>query len=245
MVIYCLYVGDKLMSEILTLYHGSEKIIESPEFRKGNLHNDFGLGFYCTENLELAKEWACSSRSGGVANTYSFPLSGLSVLDLTDQKYSILDWLTVLVNNRVFDLTNQMAVEAKEYLTKHFLHDIDAFDAVKGYRADDSYFTFASDFLSGTISLRQLSNAMSLGSLGEQFTLKSKKAFDLLQFLGCETVDGGTYFAKRRNRDRNAREQYLKRERKTIRNNDDIFMLDILREEIDRGDARLQRNLSP
>ena len=40
----------------ITLYHGSEKIVERPMFGEGKIHNDYGRGFYCTEHLELAKE---------------------------------------------------------------------------------------------------------------------------------------------------------------------------------------------
>lgn len=45
------------MNQKITLYHGSEQIIESPTFGLGKQNNDFGLGFYCTESEELAKEW--------------------------------------------------------------------------------------------------------------------------------------------------------------------------------------------
>lgn len=45
------------------LYHGSEYLIENPQFGKGSLHNDYGRGFYCTENIELAKEWACGKQT--------------------------------------------------------------------------------------------------------------------------------------------------------------------------------------
>ena len=38
----------------MIIYHGSEKIIEKPVFGKGNLRNDYGKGFYCTESEELA-----------------------------------------------------------------------------------------------------------------------------------------------------------------------------------------------
>ena len=227
------------MSEIITLYHGSIKIIEKPEFGKGNPRNDYGLGFYCTKNLELAKEWACSDQSGGFANVYSLDINGLALLELTEPKYGILDWLAILVNNRVFDITSQMASEAKEYITEHFLPDINAFDIIRGYRADDSYFTFAMDFLSNAISLNQLKRAMSLGALGEQFMLKSRKSFDLLRFIGSEEVNGEIYWPKRHRRDKEARDQYLKRERKTTRAINDIYMLDILREEMKQGDARL------
>jgi len=227
------------MERIIQIYHGSTNIIESPEFGKGNPHNDYGLGFYCTESLELAKEWACINQSGGYANTYTIEMSDLSLLELTTPEYGILEWLAILVNNRVFNTSSQIASEAKEYLIEHFLPDVSTFDVIKGYRADDSYFTFATDFLSNAISLRQLNRAMLLGELGEQFMIKSKKAFNKLQFIGSEAVDGEVYFSKRSKRDSDAREQYLKRERKTDRRTDDIFMLSILNEEMKRHDSRL------
>ena len=45
---------------IIKLYHGSENIIDVPTYGKGARHNDYGKGFYCTEDIELAKEWACA-----------------------------------------------------------------------------------------------------------------------------------------------------------------------------------------
>ncbi len=44
----------------MVLWHGSQKIIEVPQFGLGKVHNDYGQGFYCTESLDLAREWACS-----------------------------------------------------------------------------------------------------------------------------------------------------------------------------------------
>jgi len=228
------------MPNIITLYHGSTKIIEKPLLGKGNPFNDYGLGFYCTKNLELAKEWACADRSGGFANAYVIDIADLTLLDLAAPGYGLLDWLAVLLANRVFDITSPLAAEAKEYLISHFSPNPAAFDIISGYRADDSYFTFALDFLSSTISLRQLSRAMTLGSLGIQLTIKSQRAFDLLQFIGSEPADGEIYFTKRRERDKEARERYFRRERGSARRGDDVFILDILREEMIPGDARLQ-----
>jgi len=143
----------------------------------------------------------------------------------------------------MFDTSSQLATDAKAYLTENFLPDISMFDVIKGYRADDSYFTFATDFLNNSISLRQLSRAMYLGELGEQFAIKSSTAFNKLRYTGCELVDGEVYFSRRSKRDRDAREQYLKRERKAERKTDDIYMINILNEEMKRHDSRLQKNL--
>ena len=87
------------MKNELTIYHGSQKIIHTPVFGNGNPRNDYGLGFYCTESLELAKEWACTEENSGYANNYVFDISGLSVLNISSNQYNILNWLSILLQN--------------------------------------------------------------------------------------------------------------------------------------------------
>jgi hypothetical protein len=229
---------------MVTLYHGSQTIIERPEFGKGNPRNDYGLGFYCTENKELAKEWACLTKDGGFINKYTIDPLTLDILYLSKGRYTMLHWLAILVNNRTFRIANQLATQAKEYLLANFLLDISRFDAIVGHRADDSYFAFAMDFLNNAISLKQLGRAMYLGNLGEQFMLRSERAFKQLEFAKSEMVDGETYYIKRISRDLEAREQYLKNERSVASIADDLFMIDILRQEMKQNDTRLQREPS-
>jgi hypothetical protein len=234
-------MGDAAMSTLKTLYHGSVEIIKKPEFGKGNHRNDYGPGFYCTEDAELAREWACADSHGGFLNIYTIDPQELSILDLTAPQYDILHWMAILVNNRVFDINNDISAEGKAYLSQYFLLETAAFDAINGYRADDAYFSFARDFLSNAITLRQLSRAMRLGNLGEQFVLMSKNAFDLLRFVDSETVDGGQYFARRMRRDDEARKQYLDRESGSSRRRGDLFLANIMDEEMKPGDERLQQ----
>ena len=81
----------------MIIYHGSDKIIEKPVFGAGKTYNDYGRGFYCTEHVELAKEWACASGSDGYSNHYQLDMNGLSVLNLNTPEYNILNWLTILL----------------------------------------------------------------------------------------------------------------------------------------------------
>lgn len=220
------------------IYHGSQNIIEVPEFGKGNPFNDYGLGFYCTENQELAKEWASSDDRDGYANAYEIEFDGLSVLDLSEGHH-ILNWLAVLVENRTFDLTAGFAAAAKEYVMQTFMPDYKAYDIMIGYRADDSYFSFAKDFLNNTISLETLSHAMKLGKLGEQVVMKSVAAFESLRFLGAESVRNEMYYPKKVMRDSSAREEY-----RGIRSASDpiegTYMIDIIRDRWQNDDERLQ-----
>lgn len=222
----------------LTLYHGSTDIIESPVFGKGKTYNDYGQGFYCTENMELAREWACLEGIDGYVNRYTINLDNLSVLNLRDPEYSILHWLTILTENRKLRISTPAMRRGVEWLQNHFHIDTTSYDAIIGYRADDSYFSFARAFLTNQISLAQLSYAMKLGKLGEQFVLMSRKAFDTVRFEGYEAVDSSVYYVKRKARDEEARFSYLKVLEEADENG--IYMRDITRGEVKPDDLRLQ-----
>lgn len=223
----------------MIIYHGSKDIIEKPEFGKGNKKNDYGLGFYCTENVELAKEWACSNNeTNGYANQYEIDLSDYKVLDLREEKYSILNWMALLLKFRTFDVNTPISAQAKEYILENFYVDVEEYDVIIGYRADDSYFSFAKDFINNTISVEQLAEAMRLGELGIQIVLKSKKAFDTVKYKSYELAECKEYYVKRVSRDKKARETYLSGYRQDLVS-DGLFVMDIIRKGLKNGDKIL------
>ena len=223
----------------MILYHGSKDIIEKPIYGQGKKYNDYGLGFYCTDNIELAKEWGTSFERSGYANRYQIDCTELKILDLNDDKYCILHWLAILLSNRDFDTPAGLALEAKEFLKKNFMLDYKEYDIIKGYRADDSYISFAQDFINGTISYRQLNNAMYLGKLGIQYVLKSKEAFNRIVFDGYEEAEYKEWYAKKMKRDKSARREYFDVERNR-RQRGDIYITQILDEEMSPDDKRLR-----
>lgn len=221
-----------------TLYHGSKDIIEHPIFGEGNPGNDYGLGFYCTENLELALEWAVDKNRDGYANEYEIELDDLKILNLNDTKYNILNWLTILLHNRIFNVKGEIANYAKDYLIDNFSISYKEYDVIIGHRADDSYFTFAKDFINNGISYEKLSRVMRLGNLGEQFVLMSEKAFKRIKYVKSHYADANIYYRKKNDRDIAARKEYLDH-RKNIRVKGQLYMNQILDEEIKNGDPRL------
>ena len=223
----------------MIIYHGSKDIIEKPEFGKGNKKNDYGLGFYCTENVELAKEWACSNNeTNGYANQYEIDLSAYKVLDLREEKYSILNWMALLLKFRTFDVNTPISAQAKEYILENFYVNVEEYDVIIGYRADDSYFSFAKDFINNTISVEQLAEAMRLGELGIQIVLKSKRAFDTVKYISYELAECKEYYVKRVSRDKKARETYLSGHRQNSVA-DGLFVMDIIRKGLKNGDKIL------
>lgn len=225
---------------MLTIYHGSQKIIKNPIFGGGNPNNDYGLGFYCTEAIDLAKEWACSSEENGYANEYTIKMDKLKILSLTDGEYNILNWLFVLLENRKFRIDGNIAIQAKTYIDSNFSIEYKNYDIIKGYRADDSYFSFATEFLNNGISISQLEKAMVLGKLGEQIVLKSKKAFDNIKFNKAISVDKEIYYPKKLARDTQARSEF-RAEKNKLPVETEIYILDIMRERWKNDHERLQR----
>jgi len=219
------------------LYHGSTQIIDKPIFGEGKVWNDYGRAFYCTENIEMAKEWACPELANGFVNKYEINIEGLTILDLLSDEYNILNWLAILVENRRFSLTSDISKIGYKYLLDNFGINYRNYDIIKGYRADDSYFAFANAFLNNSLSLQNLYTAMKLGKLGEQIAIVSKEAFDKLTPLGYEIVDYEVYYLKRINRDNKARREY--KELRLAEDFSGTFLADIIRNKWGQDDVCL------
>ncbi len=193
----------------MKLYHGSKLIIEEPITKGSGENNDYGPAFYLTLNIESAHEWACRNNSVGVVNEYSFDLKNLLVLDLTDKsKYSVLNWVAILMHFRTpsSSLNNNYKNRLK-FLEDNYYIDINQYDVVIGYRADDAYFRFPRDFLNGNITLEQLNKSFELGDLGIQYALISEKAIKELKYIKC-IESNGTYINSYFENVRRATEKY-------------------------------------
>lgn len=229
------------MDKVITIYHGSKQIVEIPTFGLGRKNNDFGVGFYCTESNELAKEWAVSSLEDGFSNRYTLDTEYMNILFLNSPEYTILNWIAVLVEHRLFRIKTPVAGRAKRYLIDNFGINLNAYDLIIGYRADDSYFDYAEAFLNNTITAEQLARAMRLGKPGEQVVLKSQFAFSKIKYEGFEAAEKNLFYSRRKSRNEKANQTYLNiLEEET----DGLYIQDILRGGITNEDPRIPRNVS-
>ena len=227
------------MRQSMTIYHGSENIVEKPLYGFGKRTNDYGLGFYCTEDRTLAGEWSVTPLHDGFINRYELNLLGLNILNLADGTFTVLHWLTILLENRTFDMEGDMASAAKDYLLTTFRPDYSEADVIIGYRANDSYFSFARTFLSGALSYANLSKAIRLGNLGLQIVLKSRKAFDSLGFVSADAAKRTDFLASKEKRDIEARQEFRQMRTQPF-DPAGLYMLNILQERIRPDDPRLQ-----
>lgn len=162
--------------EKITLYHGTPNKVVTPVFGGGDDKHDYGRGFYLTENIELAKEWAVCrpNEQNGWIHKYELECEKLQILDF--QEYNVLVWLAELMKHRDAADSKRYRMLAAKFIEKYGI-DTAKYDVIKGWRANASYFYIAKEFVRDNIDMDILEELLSLGGLGIQYCIKSEKAY--------------------------------------------------------------------
>lgn len=217
------------------IYHGSDMIVRAPRFGAGNAYNDFGLGFYCTGNVQCASEWAVGRDRSGFVSAYSIKMDGLRIINLCSSQYTPLHWLSLLLSFRDFDTPSAEAHRAIEYINKNYPVDYQGSDCIIGYRADDACFACARGFLLGEISYQGLDRFLRGSDANRQFVLKSNRAFDRISFTSYETAMAGDHYPAFVSREIRALRSMDK-----ARNDKELYVDQMVREEVTAYDPRLR-----
>lgn len=168
------------------LYHGSDVILKKPLYGVGKEDNDYGSGFYTTEDIEKAREWAWvnGSDKSAVCNQYSIDLDGLNVLNLDE--HGTLAWIAEVTNHR--GASDEFTQAVADKLVEMYKIDTSKADVIIGYRADDSYMNVVKSFLRNQLSVDEVDRMFRNGNLGQQVFIKSEKVFDRICFEDYENV---------------------------------------------------------
>ena len=165
---------------IITLYHGTPDKTVTPIFGGGEDKHDYGRGFYLTESINLAKEWAVCrpDEINGWVHKYELDCSELKILDF--QELNVLTWLAELMKHRDAADSKRYRMLAAKFIAKYGI-DTSEYDVIKGWRADASYFYIAREFVRDNIDIDILEELLSLGGLGIQYCIKSELAYSNLK----------------------------------------------------------------
>ena len=190
----------------LILYHGTPDKEIAPSYGGGNDKHDYGRGFYLTESLELAKEWAVCrpNEKNGWVHKFELDCGELNILDLEEK--NILSWLAELMKHRDAADFKRYRMLAAKFIDKYGI-DTDNYDVIKGWRANASYFYIAKEFVRDNIDMDILEELLSLGGLGIQYCIKTELAYSKLTEIKDELtmVDYSEFNYKYNQRDIDAR----------------------------------------
>lgn len=165
------------------VYRGSDNIIEAPASYFRGSDTDFGRGFYCCDDYQLAAEHSCmySNNHKNIVNQYKIDLSSLNVLDFLDGTHTIMEWIgTILINRKLWNFPEGLT-ESVNFLRQHYGYsNISKYDAIIGWCTDDRYFTLVMKYFDNRCDIQELKYAMSQCDKKEQIVLVSPLAFNNL-----------------------------------------------------------------
>ena len=172
---------------VITLYHGSPNKVVIPQYGCGDDKHDYGRGFYLTDDIELAKEWAVCrpDEKNGWVHKYELECDELKILDF--KEYDVLAWLAELMKHRDAADSKRYRMLAEKFIDKYG-KDTDEYDVIKGWRADASYFYIAKEFVRDNIDIDILEELLLLGGLGTQYCVKSERAYSRLHEITGELL---------------------------------------------------------
>lgn len=192
----------------ITLFHGTPNKIVVPEYGKGEEKHDYGKGFYLTESIDLAKEWAVCrpNEENGFVHHYELETDELKILSF--QEKGVLAWLAELMKHRDASDSRRYRMLSKKFIERYGVNT-DKYDVIKGWRANASYFYIAKEFVRDNIDMDILEELLSLGGLGIQYCIKSELAFSKLHEVenGLQTVKYDEFNEKYNQRDITARQK--------------------------------------
>ncbi len=153
----------------MTLYHGSNLIVDSPHLLKPQRSLDFGRGFYTTSDFEQARKWALRTariREEGedVVSCYELDEEELKTLKHLHFEKADSAWLDFVAANR-------KTGEAKN-----------DWDLISGPVANDQTFPTILLYLDGYIDAESAIRQLLPQKLKDQYTFKTEKALSLLKF---------------------------------------------------------------
>ena len=148
----------------MLLYHGSNVIVREPMIVKTAHTKDFSWGFYTTETLKQAENWAQrrSQRYGGSPCISVFEYSPSSDLHMVEFKTTSDEWLDFIAACR----------SGKTH----------SFDVVAGPMADDAIWNIVEDYLSGLISREEFLAVAQFRHPTHQMSFHTIAALSKLQF---------------------------------------------------------------
>ena len=194
--------------EKVILFHGTPAEMVVPTYGLGDEKHDYGKGFYLTEDIELAKEWAVCrpDKQNGWVHKFALELDGLRILDF--QKLDVLAWIAELMKHRNASDSKRYRVLSAKFIDRYGV-DTEGYDVIKGWRANASYFYIAKEFVRDNVDVDILEDLLSLGGLGIQYCLKTPKAYENLEedYDGIIKVDYDEFNVKYNQRDAVARDK--------------------------------------
>ena len=171
---YIIYKKKKGESVTMLVYHGSSVEVIHPDITRSRLDIDFGSGFYTTQDIHMAKKWACN-RNESILNIYELELEDFEVKKLGVDE----EWLYYVMENR----TGRTGLFEMPF-------DDSKYDIIIGPTADDKLFNVIDLFSDGFISSENAIKVINCMNYSNQLVIKNQAAANRIRFIESKRLHG-------------------------------------------------------
>ena len=159
----------------MTIFHGSDTIVDIPQILKPKRPLDFGGGFYATTSEAQAQSWAKrvafrNNTSLRCVNRYEFDIEAAKA-ELTVIHFNAADekWLDFICNNRSGKDTGD-------------------YDIVIGPVADDNVYRVVVEYENGDVDKETALKRLKTETLCDQILFHTANALDYLKYIDTEVL---------------------------------------------------------
>ncbi len=156
----------------MRIYHGSNQIVYKPLFLESKHSTDFGRGFYTTESMKQAENWAIkikNRRESEHAYVSEYEYNEANDLVTIAFEGPTEEWLDFVTYNRLEN-------KGHEY------------DVIIGPVADDSVYETLFDYSIGRITKEEAILELKSVTLDGQILFHTDKSLEYVTFLGYKEV---------------------------------------------------------
>lgn len=184
------------MSNIITLYHGTNMVIEQPELRPINRPMDFGVGFYTTTFQKQAEDWANkkAKRLSGtpVVNVYQIDLNKAKK-DLQVKSFVGVseNWLDFILKCRKESAYDKYVIDGKQVAYRKHKDMHHTYDIVIGEVADDTVFDSIGLYIDGVLPKDALLKRLKAKKANDQYCFSTTEAIKYLEYDTHYILAGG------------------------------------------------------
>jgi len=166
----------------MTLYHGSNQIIKTPEIRSSTRTLDFGAGFYTTTNKEQAINFAVKvyDRSIRAGDTSKGKFVSVYEADYEAMQRELHILRFESPDEEWFDFVIANRRNIQQQSGKH--------DVIYGPVANDTIYRTLIAFETGELSKAETIAKLKVRRLFDQMTFVSERSFSFLKFSGSMEV---------------------------------------------------------
>ena len=175
------FIGlSTILNSNVTLFHGSNAIVENIHISKCRKYNEYGRGFYLTSDIKYAKECSLLTLDRSIVSEYTLNTQDLRYLNLTS--LGPLAIIAEILTN--IGANTEAEDKAIALFCEKYKVNIEDYDILEGPVADYRIEILINGFINNLLTVDEFTSLLSnINNKNNTIVLKTEKAMNELRYI--------------------------------------------------------------